>query len=538
MQKQDNSNQINFILLVGLYLTTLGIWPLSNDSFIMIKSLCAVAVAFFLTVYFFSNLSRIFKDAKIATSILISLLLIFSFNLFTTSGNIDEKIFGSFARNNGFLFYVSLCIVFFSAYIFGSKTLIVKIIHSLNVITICLIIINFIQIFKINISFLNPNNSVIGLFGNSNYISAYLGIVSSIFIYQAFKVNNILKLRIFNCLILICIVYQIFTSNSIQGFLYLVISIFLYVFIKIRQRIKFLADIMLTLTVFATTVVWSRVFGSSFSNLLSNDLSTKERLSCARGSWNMFLNQPITGVGFGQIDENYYRYRTLESQQIFGFNANCDSSHNFFLDIFSQTGLLTLLFSITFLIFFIKKIIDFTYRSLEIDDFQLLVFIISINFIIQCFINIPTVSIQYMGWMIIGLFLSKQTFFSKNSGLKTFKKLSILQVLVSTLIIAIITMPTFIKQTRFYLAYQKNSTVEMSSIALSRPDNIAFIVAATKISFAANDLKQADRLIEYAKIRFSNSPDTFYLILENPGSSAIEKNRSRQNLYTSKTLVK
>jgi O-antigen ligase len=538
MQKQDNSNQINFILLVGLYLTTLGVWPLSNDSFIMIKSLCAVAVAFFLTVYFFSNLSRIFKDAKIATSILISLLLIFSFNLFTTSGNIDEKIFGSFARNNGFLFYVSLCIVFFSAYIFGSKTLIVKIIHSLNVITICLIIINFIQIFKINISFLNPNNSVIGLFGNSNYISAYLGIVSSIFIYQAFKVNNILKLRIFNCLILICIVYQIFTSNSIQGFLYLVISIFLYVFIKIRQRIKFLADIMLTLTVFATTVVWSRVFGSSFSNLLSNDLSTKERLSCARGSWNMFLNQPITGVGFGQIDENYYRYRTLESQQIFGLNANCDSSHNFFLDIFSQTGLLTLLFSITFLIFFIKKIIDFTYRSLEIDDFQLLVFIISINFIIQCFINIPTVSIQYMGWMIIGLFLSKQTFFSKNSGLKTFKKLSILQVLVSTLIIAIITMPTFIKQTRFYLAYQKNSTVEMSSIALSRPDNIAFIVAATKISFAANDLKQADRLIEYAKIRFSNSPDTFYLILENPGSSAIEKNRARQNLYTSKTLVK
>jgi hypothetical protein len=143
-----------------------------------------------------------------------------------------------------------------------------------------------------------------------------------------------------------------------------------------------------------------------------------------------------------------------------------------------------------------------------------------------------------MGWMIIGLFLSKQTFFSKNSGLKTFKKLSILQVLVSTLIIAIITMPTFIKQTRFYLAYQKNSTVEMSSIALSRPDNIAFIVAATKISFAANDLKQADRLIEYAKIRFSNSPDTFYLILENPGSSAIEKNRARQNLYTSKTLVK
>jgi O-antigen ligase len=538
MQKQDNSNQINFILVVGLYLTTLGVWPLSNDSFIMIKSLCAIAVAFFLTVYFFSNLSRIFKDAKIATSILISLLLIFSFNLFTTSGNIDEKIFGSFARNNGFLFYVSLCIVFFSAYIFGSKTLIVKIINSLNVITICLIIINFIQIFKINISFLNPNNSVIGLFGNSNYISAYLGIVSSIFIYQAFKVNNILKLRIFNFLILICIVYQIFASNSIQGFLYLVISIFLYVFIKIRQRIKFLADIMLTLTVFATTVVLFRVFGSSFSNLLSNDLSTKERLSCARGTWNMFFNQPITGVGFGQIDENYFRYRTLESQQIFGLNANCDSSHNFFLDIFSQTGLFTLLFSITFLIFFIKKIIDFTYRSLEIDDFQLLVFIISINFIIQCFINVPTVSIQYMGWIILGLFLSKQTFFSKNSGLKNFKKLSILQVLVSTLIIAIITMPTFIKQTRFYLAYQKNSTVEMSSIALSRPDNIAFIFAATKISFAANDLKQADRLIEYAKIRFSNSPDTFFLILENPGSSAIEKNRARQNLYTSKTLVK
>ena len=186
-------------LFYGLFLIPLLAWPWSSDPFLMPKLALLVPLGLFMltiAIWQIWNLQgKLFKTTLGLTFLFLALM---TSNLLLTSGNLTEKFYGYFTRNNGFLTYLSLLGLFLTGYLNANKINLVKLSKYAKFMTIILLTIGFLQKFKIDIGNLNPNNSVIGFFGNINFQSAFLGMMSTFFIYEVYKKNNKYSVKVFN----------------------------------------------------------------------------------------------------------------------------------------------------------------------------------------------------------------------------------------------------------------------------------------------------------------------------------------------------
>ncbi len=119
-------------------------------------------------------------------------------------------------------------------------------------------------------------------------------------------------------------------------------------------------------------------------------LSRVERLRMAQGAWDMFLDNPLTGVGIAQYGYNILHYQSLptERKQI---------PNVVYLEFLSEDGL------IVFAIFLYS--LWLTYRQTDRPDERYLRFgVLSLSI---SFLAFPTISVMYV-WAFLGLLFGRR----------------------------------------------------------------------------------------------------------------------------------
>jgi tetratricopeptide (TPR) repeat protein len=151
------------------------------------------------------------------------------------------------------------------------------------------------------------------------------------------------KKKIFWALLLLLGLFNLILTQSFGGLLYLSIGVLLYLFLSGILNLRFLAPLIMLLSLFFFIVV-----GLRFS-----EVKTLEPIKLRLSNWNQAIriikSNPFWGVGLGNYEaEVSYHIRPGESASIF--------SHNFFLQFGSETGLLFPIWLFIFAVFQRKKL--------------------------------------------------------------------------------------------------------------------------------------------------------------------------------------
>ena len=441
-----------------------------------------------------------------------------------SDSNLSTKIFGAPGRQTGLVSYLLLAValIFFALissgdFIYKLNSLIIQLGLSLSVYGILQY--RGLEIFPYGNAY---GSAVFGTFGNSNFLSAFLGMAAVASLLTCLNSSYKTSFRILGLVTVIFSNVTIFLSNSQQGFLIFAggvgMGLLLILSTKGKQLLTLLGGflylggaLLVCLALFNSGPLASIVYQSS--------------LGLRREYWysalQMIRSEKFFGIGLDNFGSYYRRSRSVE---VIKQNSEIvtDSAHNVFLDLGSGAGLFVLaayLILVSYVFFeiyrniYVKKSADFGYLTLVS---------VWIAFLVQSFISINNLGLAIWGWVIPGLLVGygRADQVSKISGAvkgsksnsaatssKAYPKLANM-IIALTLFLGLSTIPTFVSSVYFYSSLKSGNPITIKNSALVFPDDLGryvYVVTALQSNKFEVDAR------EILRIGVQKFPDSFDL---------------------------
>jgi hypothetical protein len=217
---EDPSIQGKLLALTAL-LVTVTFWSQGTDPFnlpklVLLVAGCAALIGTQLPKLANLNLKSQIQPKNFA--VMFFILAMFLSFLFSGAPKL-QMFYGVYARNTGMLNYLALALLFFFASELARKAdyqhlLKYFLISSGIVIAVCLLEVMGVNVQRVSLIF---KGSLIGTFGNPNFISAYLGMCGTVFFVLFLGWNERFGRRLILMLPILLVVGLILKSNSRQG---------------------------------------------------------------------------------------------------------------------------------------------------------------------------------------------------------------------------------------------------------------------------------------------------------------------------------
>ena len=396
------------LLWVGPIVSLL-VSPWTNfDPISVVKALAMTTMAFFLLGILLTELQFVKSKLDRSVAILISLFLIFMVSTILFSGApLAQQFWGSFGRNTGFLTYLALAIILFSAYIFSDAELIKKLSWSIVLTAVPVTLYALIQIQgKDPIKW--SELRAFATFGNINFLSAFLGIASVVGTIIAIKA----KLKPFYRLLLFVLILVdlaiVESTGSIQGLIIYVAGMGLFFLLFLLSNKKF-AILSIPYLAASFTAIYFGVIGLVGKGALAPFLfqpSNAFRGDYMHAGWAMTLEKPLFGVGMDSYGDWYREMRGLISTTRTSPNRISNSAHNIYLDISSYGGfpLFIVFVSLSLLVIYAFTRYFIQARK-NLDPFVLALFCGWVAYQVQALISINQIAVGIWGWLFTGALL-------------------------------------------------------------------------------------------------------------------------------------
>lgn len=226
-----------------------------------------------------------------------------------------------------------------------------------------------------------------GVFEDSNYLGRFEVIIISVLILFFIYSKDSFKKILYVSFIFISFFILIFTYSR-SSFISLAIALFIIFSKSKRKFISFLffAVVIVFISIVFLFIATQRVAGSStggdltLMNLLVLDGSNFTRIILNISAFNMFLDFPISGIGF----RNFYNVYINESYVPFGLTGlalNVSIVHSWFFSILGEQGLFGLL-PILYIFYRILKYFKVLAKNLKSESHMLVHRALYIMFII------------------------------------------------------------------------------------------------------------------------------------------------------------
>jgi O-antigen ligase len=182
----------------------------------------------------------------------------------------------------------------------------------------------------------NIYKTILGTFGNPNFIGAFLGIFAVLTLAFIFDKNQSRKIQLSGFILLSVTFFEILESNAIQGIVVFALGASIVIWMKIRST--FTRSIVEY--VYLSGVIVSGIFavlGALQIGPLTKYIykaSVSLRGEYWQAAWNMGIQHPFTGVGMDSYGSWFRRARDTEGFLKPGANVTTNAAHNVFLDIF------------------------------------------------------------------------------------------------------------------------------------------------------------------------------------------------------------
>jgi O-antigen ligase len=354
------------------------------------------------------------RDVELAKAkIFITALLIFNiimiFDSALSKAPFSQNYFGTFGRNNGLLTYFLLSLICFASLGLRAEASFVKIFTGLFAagllnIFYCAWVLAFGDFIPWN----NPYGNILGLLGNPDFISAFLGIyiAGSLSFMASSKTSG--KMRWTLGISSLVALFEIVKSHAIQGLVVTAGGIAIVGFYVIKSRFKNQLISIGYLIAVAIVGVFA-VLGTLQKGPLS---FVYKRSVSLRGSYwrtgiEMGKSNPWTGVGLDTYGDWYQRARPpVALIDTPGINTLSNVSHNVVIDFFASGGFPLLLSYLAILAFGVISIIKVTLRTREYNRVFVGLSAVWLCYEVQSFISINQIGLAIWGWLFTGLLVA------------------------------------------------------------------------------------------------------------------------------------
>jgi O-antigen ligase len=321
----------------------------------------------------------------------------------------SQNIYGSFGRNTGLITYLVLLAISISALTLREVSSFRRIIFGLQIAGIINVIYcSWVIAFGDFLSWNNPYGNILGLFGNPNFISAFLGIFITTILAMVAAPKTSWKVRVAGILIAFIAFYAVVDSNAIQGIVVTAGGIAIVGFFAVRSYLK---SAVLTYLYSAAVV---GVGGLAVLGALQKGPFTfiyKTSVSLRGAYWNagitMGMDHPLTGVGMDSYGDWYRRARSENAATVLpGPNTVTNAAHNVVIDFFAYGGFpLVIAYAVMLLLAGIAalKVIR---RMQSYDAIFVAMFGAWTCYQVQSLISINQVGLALWGWILTGALIA------------------------------------------------------------------------------------------------------------------------------------
>ncbi len=421
MFNRDAEKTTSNLILFGAPLTTLFLMtgtvtdPVNATKLFVAGGLAGALVLIFLTF----NLSVNFRIFLPLISAVVFFLLSGINAVVQSESPLSQNLYGAFGRNTGFIAYLALSFIALGALNLRETRNFEKIIWGLffsgivNVVY-CLWVLAFGDF----LGWSNPYGNILGLFGNPNFISAFLGIfICSLLAYVVPNKTKMLY-RALALVVSLLAFYSIYRSNAIQGivvtFAGLGIVGFFIIRSKFNSKISSLAYLFLY---FAAALV--AVFGSLQKGPLSfiYKRSVSLRGSYWKSALEMGANNPFSGVGMDAYGDWYRRSRPpIALVDTPGINTTSNAAHNVVLDLFAYGGWPLVLSYLAMLAVGAHSIFRISLKRRNYDPVFVSMTTAWACYQLQSIISINQIGLAIWGWLLTGALVSYARLVSHDSS--------------------------------------------------------------------------------------------------------------------------
>ena len=321
----------------------------------------------------------------------------------------SQNFYGTYGRNTGFIAYFALAGVSLGALLLQEKNNFKKAIWGLQVVGIVNVVYcAWVLAFGDFIGWSNPYGNILGLFGNPNFIGAFLGIFISTLMAAVLGKGVSWGYRVIAVLVGLLAFYEILESNAIQGIVVTAVGGVIVGFYWVRSR--FSAN-WLTYSYVALTSILG--FTALMGALQKGPMSFIYKRSVSlRGSYwdaaiSMGKEHPFSGVGLDSYGDFYRVERSVKAATTTpGVNTTTNAAHNVILDFFANGGWPLLITYIAILGFGAWAILRVTLRQKAYDPIFVSMAAIWICYQVQSVISINQMGLAVWGWLFTGALLA------------------------------------------------------------------------------------------------------------------------------------
>jgi len=443
---------------------------------------------------------------------------------FASDSNLSTKIFGSPGRQTGLISYSLLTLTLVVFVFISNGDFIDKLNNLIIQLGILLSAYGILQYLGLEIFPYGGayGSAVFGTFGNSNFLSAFLGMSGVVGFLTTWNLNYRKKIRVLGSFSFVFSSITIFLSNSQQGYFIMAAGIGIGLIILLSYKGKRRIALFGMLAYLFGTVLAALAF---FNKGPLASMIYQSSLGLRREYWYAAIQtmelEKLFGVGLDNFGSFYRRTRSVEVLRQ-GPDIVTDSAHNVFLDIGAGAGLIAMAAYVILMVYVFYRIY-LVIRSKKSYDFGYLVLIaVWISYLVQAAISINNLGLAIWGWVIPGLLAGyRNTEKStpnnsleskpKSPGANTLGNRNLLLFrlfIVLVLFLGVSTIPTFVSSVNFYSSLKTGNPESIKNAAYLFPDDLnRYIYVATALKDNKFELDARDVL----RIGVKKFPDSFDL---------------------------
>jgi len=547
-------NQSNIILLTciitTLFIIPINIEPFSQPRLLVLSNFSLIALLSFIYIRNTFYIDRTFKVFYFSIAVYVFLFIV---SALINDLSISQIILGTWARNNGLAYYVSLFILLLVTLNLRSITLRYSILKTLSFTGLIVNLYAWLQLANFDFynsifPLYNKNLLVYSVFGNTNFFSAFfsfsvianLGIISN----QNFskKIRTFFGILLFLNLPLLFIV-------DLQG---LILSVFGFISISyfwVRSKFikKFKSKFLLKLFNLALfLVIGILAFFLRVQNRFNRQefITLEDRFYFWQSATRMIMNNLWFGVGPDSFSSWVGIYRSKEfydfRNQLKTDPGYTDNAHNIILNIAATLGIPALLLY-CFIIFFVLWRALIAYRVCKDKHIVFVLITIFCAYLLQSMISIEHIGVSIWGWVIGGILINISLGEETPQAARRVKQLKLnlskfkVLILTTLAILPIYVTVDLIKVSRVSSIFSKSILDRSFLTNINNIDNLYNLAinsshASLRIDIAihlanSGNLRQALSLAEATSMEFPRDIKTWVLL------SKIYKNMDRENEY-------
>jgi len=469
-----------------------------------------------------------------------------------SSAPLTQSIYGVYGRNTGLITYIFLIFLALGPMQLRSKTSFQKLLYGFQWAGIANILYAaWVLAFGDPVHWNNPYGTILGFFGNPDFISAFLGM----FVISALSVivakNVAMPLRLVGTSSVILGLYEIYRSRAQQGFVVSAIGIAFILFNLIRshEKLRRVTPVYLLLTL---VVGFAGIAGSLNHGPLS--VLHKQSVIFRGWYWNAALTMggqhPLTGVGLDGYGDWYLRVRNVEAAtSALGRVRVTDAAHSVPLDLFASGGFPLLIAYLFVLGMAIRSMALVIRRNKSYDPIFVAIAGVWIGYQAQSLISLNQIGLAAWGWVFTGAVIAYELATRAESNVSASvpvkkgskKKTEVSQVLspqitffVGAVIGLLLLLPPFLSDSKWATALNSQTLPQIESsmkVSYFAPANTNKYIKTISLYDSA---KQPDKAHELNLIGLEFNPDSFNLwkaLYLRSNSTAEEKSKALANLH-------